>query len=158
MLTTNKVERGATAFILVLIWAALAFAVDIAAIIIGFTKYMSCDGVGDVSPKLFLKIGGFINLAATLILVLMVCLVIARSRGETGLVHVAPFGLLVMLTGLFTFAWAIIGLVMYAGFSESCSDTPLGKMILSWSIIKLVTSVLHSVSSRTSIDGVGLTA
>jgi hypothetical protein len=156
MLNTTKVERGTASMIFVMIWAALAMAVDIAAVIIGFTKNVGCGGVGEVSPKEFLLVGGFINIAATLMLIGMVCLVVARSRGEAGLVHVAPFGFLVMLTGLFTIAWSIVGLIMYARFSDACQDTPMGKMIISWSIIKLVTGIFHSISSRSSIDDVGV--
>jgi len=156
MLHTTKVERGASAIIFVMIWAAIAMAVDIAAVIIGFRHTVSCGGVGDVDPKEYLLIGGFVNIAATLMLVGMVCLVVARSRGEAGLVHVAPFGFLVMLTGLFTIAWAIVGLVMYGRFSNACQDTPMGKMILSWSIIKIVTGVFHSISSRSTIVETGI--
>jgi hypothetical protein len=156
MLTTTKVERGTTAIIVVMIWAAFAVAVDVAAVVIGFHYGISCSGVGKVTPKDFLLIGGFINLAASLMLIGMVCLVVARSRGEAGLVHVAPFGFLVMLTGLFTIAWSILGLIMYGRFSSSCQDTRMGKMILSWSIIKLVTGIFNSISSRSSIDEVGV--
>jgi hypothetical protein len=149
MLTKDNNDRGLVVMLVILLWSLLAMAVDIAAVVIAFTEDVKgCHSIGRITPRLFLLIGGFTNIGATVLMTLMVCCLSTVGRNVGGILAMGPFGFLVFLTGLFTIAWSIIGLIMYSDFSTYCQDTHMGKMILSWSIIKLVFAIFHGLSHR----------
>jgi len=155
MLNTVTLEEGIgiVTLMLIALWSFLTLGVDIAAIVIAFKKHMTCHGeIAHVSPKTLLIVGGLANIGATLILFLMICLLIARSRGEAGLVHVAPFILATRALSWFIFAWAVIGFVMYANVSSDCQKTSMGRTIISWAVIKSVTAMVQMLASQTSIE------
>jgi len=56
------------------------------------------------------------------------------------------------VTAWFIFAWAVVGLVIYGGVSSDCQKTIEGKIIISWSVIKLVAAMLQMLASQTTIE------
>jgi len=148
--TTNQIEptktrKNVPMLFVFLVWSILTLAVDIAAIIVAFRHQTECTGLAGVTPRKFLFVGGFTNIGAFVLTLYMFFLLFERIRNDVAFIQVAPVGFLIMIAGIFTFAWAIAGIILY--IQPGCRHSTLGKMIISWSIVKIVSILFQAVTS-----------
>jgi hypothetical protein len=143
--TEKPQKRNVPMLILLLIWSILTLGVDIAALIVAFRFGIPCNGLSSLGPKTFLLVGAFTNIGAFILLLYMFFLLFERVRNDVAFIQAAPVGFLIMMTGIFTFAWGITGIILFA--QTGCSGTAMGRMVLSWSIIKIVSVLCQAVTS-----------
>jgi hypothetical protein len=146
--TTTKPRRNYPMLMTFLVWSILTLAIDIAAIVMAFRHQLECGGLASLTPRQFLFVGGFTNIGAFILILYMFFLLFERIRNDVAFIQVAPIGFLVMIIGIFTFAWAITGIIMYT--QPGCKHSILGKMILAWSIVKIV-GVLGQAATSSGI-------
>jgi len=104
-----------------------------------------CAGLVNLPPRTFLLVGAFTNIAAFILLLYMFFLLFERIRNDVAFIQAAPIGFLIMMVGLFTFAWAITGIILYT--QHGCRRHAMGKMILSWSVVKLASVLFQMAAS-----------
>jgi hypothetical protein len=146
--STNAVDtnpkRNVPMLMVLLIWSILTLGADIAALIIAFRNAQPCAGLASLGPRTFLLVGAFTNIGAFILLLYMFFLLFERIRNDVAFIQAAPVGFLIMMVGLFTFAWGITGIILYT--QNGCKHGQMGRMVISWSIIKLA-SVLFQLAA-----------
>jgi len=128
--------------------------IDIAALVIGYNRkldtYCTFSGLsGLVDPNLYLIVGGWTGFAVPVVAFFIICKgsVVAVKELEHNADQeavnrriqesTAPMTKIYTIFYMFNFAWGIIGAIIYGRLSKDCQNTPVGKMIISFVVIKL---------------------
>ena len=80
---------------------------------------------------------GFIGIVVTLISIILALCVWKVSVNPENMKKQAGW---LMLTSLVYLVFSILGFVNYSDSSNDCKQSPLGEVVLAWSIIKIISS------------------
>ena len=126
------VKTGLTSCIF-FIGIAMISVIDFIAIGVAFNDNHLNDCIGNenyfIDPIIFLKCG-----ALTSVIFLFVAIWCKVGCGVDGLGQTIPRAFIVV----YFVVWAIFGFIIYSKYSKECKQSNLGKMILGWSIFRII--------------------